>query len=165
MNTPESINAAKDQLNRTLSFFPRVDAKASVIFAVDTSLLAFLATRAFPYGQLGWEWFSIILTLALMAISYWHLYKAAFPSLDGGQESFLYFQEISKRTEANYIDAWKKMSDSEYLNDLMGQIWRNSVILKEKYDHVKWSFYSLALSIAPWISSIVILSIKANPPK
>lgn len=162
MNALESITAAKDQLNRTLTFFPRIDAKASVVFAVDTSLLAVLATRGVLLAQLRWEWIPIVLTLTLLAVSFWHLYKEAFPLLEGGQESLLYFQEISKRTETNYIEAWKKMTEDEYLKDLTGQVWRNSEILQQKYDHMKWAFCSLALSIVPWIVSLVLLSLKAN---
>jgi hypothetical protein len=38
-----SKDDAERQLDRVLSFFPRVDAKASFLFALDTGLLALLA--------------------------------------------------------------------------------------------------------------------------
>ncbi len=59
------------------------------------------------------------------------------------------------------IDAWKDFTDEEYLNDLLGQIWRNSAILTQKFHHMKWAFYSLALAIVPWIISLVVLTFRA----
>ena len=62
----------------------------------------------------------------------------------------LYFNEIAKRTEAKHIETWKSLEESEYLADLLGQVWRNSEILKQKFEHVKWAFYALALALVPW---------------
>ena len=158
MKTLQRIDAARDQLNRTLTFFPRVDGKASVVLGVDTGLLAVLVTRALPYGQLGWVWVPLGLTLFLLAVSFWHLYQEASPSLEGGQESLLYFREIAKNTEAKYIDGWMEISEEEYVNDLLGQVWRNSEILKAKFDHLKYAFHFLALSLIPWAATLVMLS-------
>lgn len=162
MNMLENLVSARDQLNRTLTFFPRVDTKASVVFAVDTSLLAVLATRAFPLAHLRWELIPVGVTLVLLTISFWHLYKEAFPALDGGQESLLYFREIAKRTEGKYVDAWLRMTEEDYLKDLLGQVWRNSEILRQKFDHMKSAFIALALAIVPWMISLALLSLKAN---
>ena len=98
--------------------------------------------------------------MLLLGISFWHLYKEAFPSLEGGQESLLYFNEIAKRTEAKYIERWKSLEESEYLADLLGQVWRNSEILKQKFEHVKWAFYSLALAIVPWLVALAMLTMR-----
>ena len=163
MDMPERINAARDQLNRTLTFFSRVDSKASVVFGVNTGLLAVLATRNLPYSELRWEWIPIGLTLLFLAVSFWQLYREAFPFLEGGQKSLLYFREISKRTEAKYIEAWRQLTDEDHLNDILGQTWRNSEILKQKFDHLKWAFYSLALAIAPWIVALAALTFRATP--
>jgi hypothetical protein len=49
-------NVSKDQLNLVLSFFSRVDAKASVVLGVDTAMAGYLAVRmaslkTMPYWQ------------------------------------------------------------------------------------------------------------------
>ena len=157
MDMPEKTNAARDQLNRTLTFFPRVDSKATAVFGVNAGLLAILATRGLLYSELRWEWVPIGLTLLFLVVSFWHLYHEAFPSLKGGQESLLYFREISTQTEAEYIEAWRQLTDENYLNDILGQTWRNSVILKQKFDHLKLAFCSLALAIVPWIVTLMVL--------
>ena len=162
MTSMEKISAARDQLNRTLTFFPRVDSKASLVFGINTGLLAVLATRSAIYTQLRFEWIPIGLTLLLLGISFGHLYKEAFPSLKGGQESLLYFNEIAKRTEAKYIETWKSLEESEYLADLLGQVWRNSEILKQKFEHVKWAFYALALALVPWLVALAMLTMRTT---
>ena len=40
------------------------------MLGVDTGLLAVLVTRALPYGQLGWAWVPLGLTLLLLAVSF-----------------------------------------------------------------------------------------------
>jgi hypothetical protein len=164
MEIADRINAARDQLNRTLGFFSRVDSKASVVLGVNTGVLGVLAARALPYSALRWEWVPIGLTIGLLAFSYWHLYKAASPSLDGGQESLLYFREIAKRTEAKYGAAWMSITDDEYLKDLVGQVWRNSEILTQKFTHTKYAFNALALALVPWLISLVALALRVSTP-
>lgn len=162
MTSTDLVAAARDQLNRTLTFFPRVDAKASVVLAVNTSMLAVLATRAVPYTQLTWEWIPIGVAALLLGLSFWHIYKEAFPSLEGGHDSLLYFREVAKRTETKYLEAWTGVTESQYLNDLLAQVWRNSEILTKKFDHMRWAFNFLALAIVPWIVSIALLTWRAS---
>lgn len=72
----------------------------------------------------------------------------------------LYFREIAQRTEAKFIDEWLQFMDEEYLKDLLGQVWRNSEILKQKFDHIRWAFNLLALAVVPWLLSVALLSMK-----
>ena len=107
-----------------------------------------------------WEIAVALLPVALICGSLWHLYKGAFPSLEGGALSLIYFREIAKRTEAKFIDEFIKQSEEEYLKDMLGQVWRNSEILKEKFDHLKYAFILLALAILPWVVALIIFSSK-----
>lgn len=75
---------ARDQLTLILGFFPRVDAKASALLAINTAMLAVLASNAPPLSTMSV--FSYVLaggTAALIAASLWFLYRVAFPALDG----------------------------------------------------------------------------------
>ena len=162
MTTADSITAARDQLNRTLTFFPRVDAKASVLLGVDTALIAVLMSRVGPVESLRWEWISIGVALFAIGMSYWNLYKQATPNLAGGEESLLYFNEIGRRTESKYREAWHKLSDDEYLSDLLGQVWRNSCILRQKFQHAKSAFWWLAVGLVPWTISLAFLTLRTT---
>ena|SRR5437868_1527788 len=159
---PPSV--AKDQLNLVLSFFSRVDAKASVVLAVDTAMAGYLAGRlpslkTIPY----WQSWIPILAFVLLGISFWSLYKGAFPNLAGGNQSLIYFREIAKRTEAKFIDEFSAQSETDCMKDMLGQVWRNSEILVEKFNHLKRAFVFMALAVVPWVVSLAIFSARATP--
>ena len=85
--------------------------------------------------------------------------SGAFPSLEGGRGSLIYFREIAKRKEAQYAEEFRSISEEDYLKDLLGQVWRNSEILTEKFDHISTAFNWTAFSILPWVGSLVLLAI------
>jgi hypothetical protein len=96
---------ARDQLTLVLSFFPRVDAKASAILAINTGMLAVLASNAPPLLTLSvFSCISAGIAVAVIAGSLWFLYRVAFPVLHGGHRSLIYFREIARRTEASFIE-------------------------------------------------------------
>ncbi|MGB7040221.1 MAG: Pycsar system effector family protein [Xanthobacteraceae bacterium] len=141
---------AEKQLDRIMGFFPRVDAKGSFLFALNTGMLAFLFLNLRPTDLHAW--FLALpagVAIVTLAASLINLYRSAYPSLKGGAESLIYFREIAKRTEAKYIDAFTKQTDA-YVRDVMGQVWRNSEILTIKYDAVKLAFILTAFTIIPW---------------
>lgn len=150
---------ARDQLTLVLSFFSRVDAKASALLAINTAMLGVLASKSpplstmspFTYGLAG-------ITLVLIAVSLWFLYCVAFPALDGGQQSLIYFREVAKRTETAFVDAFSQQDEGPRVKDLLGQVWRNSCILTAKFDALKRAFIFMALAIIPWAITVALFS-------
>ena len=164
MDIQTRLDLAKDQLDRVLGFFSRVDAKSSIVLAIDTAMLAFLFAQAPALDQLqGWIMLTPAITLILLTVSMGYLYKQGAPSLNGGHQSLIYFREIANRTEANYIDEFIATSEEKYLKDILGQIWRNSEILKEKFDHLESALTALGLAILPWIISIALFATRVAP--
>jgi hypothetical protein len=157
MTIEEQISASEKSLERVLSFFSRIENRASVLFAINTAMLAFLGTNS-PALKYFTEWymFIVVIPIGLIVGSLWCIYKCHFPKLDGGQSSLLYFREISARTEVKFIGEYKKLSKDGYLEDILSQVWRNSEILKEKFDYLKCAFIFLALAIFPWIISLSV---------
>jgi hypothetical protein len=126
---PENLlPICQSQLTLVLNFFPRVDSISSVLLAINTGIIT----------------------------SLWHLYKGAFPRLEGGEGSLIYFREIAKTTEANFVSEFARQDEPTYVNDLLGQVWRNSQILTEKFDHLKKAFWALGLAIVPWAIALLL---------
>jgi hypothetical protein len=166
MKNESLYHASKDQLTLVLSFFARVDAKLSVVLAVDTGMIAVLGTDAPPVRNFSWLMLIFAgVTILLLGLSIFFLYRGAFPSLKGGQASLVYFREIANRTEHKFIEAFKAQGDEQYVTDLLGQVWRNSEILKIKFDSLKIAFTLLALAIVPWIVSLALFAAYNNPAK
>jgi hypothetical protein len=151
--------AAKDELNLVLSFFSRVDAKLSVVLAIDTGMLAVMGTDAPPLKDLTWAMLAVgLVALVLLGASIFFLYRGAFPSLKGGNASLVYFREIAGRTEHQFIQDFKQQPDDDYANDILGQVWRNSEILKAKFDALRIAFTLLAVAIIPWLVTLMLFA-------
>ena len=62
----------------------------------------------------------------------------------------VYFSEIAARTEVKFVDEFITQRETEYTKDVLGQVWRNSEILKQKFAHLKTAFVLTAWSVLPW---------------
>jgi hypothetical protein len=159
MTAEKLVQSSKDQLNLVLSFFPRVETKLSVLLAINTGMLAVLGTNAPPLSA-----FSLLMkvitatTLLLLAASIVMLYLGAFPSLKGGHDSLVYFREIAKRTEHRFVEEFRAQTEERLSADLLGQVWRNSEILRKKYDCLKGAFTLIALAIPLWAVSVLLFA-------
>lgn len=160
MENQKLIDTLKDQLNRTLGFFPRVESKFSVILSVDVGMLALLALNAPPLRQFDWYMLFAVIPVGLIIVSIIQVYFGMFPRLEGGSQSLLYFREIASKTESNFIEAFKAQSEEAYIKDLSGQIWRNFEILKKKFDHLKTAFTLLAWAMVPWLMMLAVFAAK-----
>jgi cytochrome oxidase assembly protein ShyY1 len=85
--------------------------------------------------------------------------KAAAPSHQAGHDSLVYVREIAKSTESKYVDEFTAQFEQAYLKDILSQVWRNSQLLKEKFDHISVAFNWMALAIVLWVAILVVLAI------
>jgi len=151
MDSKEHREFAEGQLDRVLGFFPRVDAKASAIFAIDTALLALLCLNLHLSDLTTWLVAPAIVAALIVTVSLYFVFVCSFPHLAGGEDSLIYFREIAKRTETTYIDQARKSGEDALLKDILGQVWRNSKILKIKFDAVKSATILTLIALVPWL--------------
>lgn len=160
MNAKDRLDIASQQLDRVLSFFPRVEGKATFLLAFNTALLAAVALNLQRGDLHNWP---IVLPAALAIIaqtsSIYFVYFTFFPSLEGGQDSLIYFREIAKNREARYLEKLESVSASTLSRDFAAQIWRNSEILTKKFDTLKLAFILAAVSLLPWFIFLVAASL------
>lgn len=153
----KDIDVIQRQLDRVLGFFPRVEARINGLFGANT-LIMVIAALNLSSGDLR-LWYvtapGALLIVGLL-VSYFHLFRANFPDVNGGEESLIFFKRIQERTEANYIAEFLDCSETKYRNDLLGQAWRNACILCVKYTRVKHAIIASALSIAPFAIFLVV---------
>jgi hypothetical protein len=158
LSEEDRLKAARDQLNLVLSFFSRVDTKLSVVLGANVGMLGVLFTRVTAVGTATFPpyvlWGLIVIFLAALGVSSYHLYNGSFPSLDGGARSLVYFREIAARGEHDFIVAFSRLSSSSLTEDLLSQSWRNSVILTHKFSSLRRAYVWSAFSIIPWALSL-----------
>lgn len=145
------IATIEAQLDRILGFFPRIEARINGLFGVNTLVLAVGALNI-SVSDLKLWYVTIpgaIAALAL-AMSYVFLFRANFPDVRGGAGSLVFFAEIQKRTETDYLDQVLVCSEDDFRKDIISQIWRNSQILCDKYRNVKNAIISTTVALIPF---------------
>jgi len=115
--------------------------------------------KTMPY----WQALIPLTAFLLVGNSIWQLYKGAFPNLTGGNSSLIYFREIARRTGAKFIDEFIAQNETAYVRELLGQAWRNSEILVEKFNHLRLAFVLMALAVFPWTVSLAIFATRTTP--
>lgn len=151
------IDIIQRQLDRLLTFFPRVEARINGLFGVNT-LIFVIAAVNLSAGDLRLWYVTMpgaILLVGLLT-SYYHLFKASFPDDNGGENSLVFFKRIQERTEINYIKEFLDCSEAKFRDDLLGQVWRNACILCVKYTRVKQAIIATALSVVPLIVFLMV---------
>lgn len=147
----QDLNTIEDQLTRTLGFFPRVDAKASGLFAVNTAILTVgILNVKLPDLAIWYVGTPAAIALVTLVASYVFLYRCNFPDLTGGNSSLLYFAEIQKRTEPVYISEYLAADDDGYRRDMLGQVWHNARILCAKYKAIAAAIRLTLASLVPF---------------
>lgn len=145
------IATIEAQLDRVLGFFPRIEARINGLFGVNTLVLAVGALNISVTDLKLW-YVTIPGAVAVLALamSYVFLFRANFPDVRGGADSLIFFAEIQKRTETDYLDQVLACSEDDFRKDMVGQIWRNSQILCDKYRNVKNAIISTTVALVPF---------------
>lgn len=149
------------ELDRVLGFFSRVETKAAFVFALDTALLATTATNLeFNDLNLCTVVLPAMVTCGLAGMSIYYVYQCYFPHLRGHSfPSLIYFGDIAKLKESDFVDQFRKLDEEKYISDVLGQIWRNSEILKIKFDAVATALQLAIVAMVPWITFLVAATV------
>jgi hypothetical protein len=148
------------QLDRTQAFIPRLDTKVSALFAIEAGQLA-VASLNLTVGDLKIWWIAVplVVFLAAAAFVFINLYRCTYPHLKGGHSSLIYFNEIAKLREAEFVQKFGALTTSEFKADLAAQIWRNAEIACLKYGYLRSSTVAAMLSLIPWTGVLLATSL------
>lgn len=151
----ERVQAAWNQLNLVLGFFPRIDTRLSAVLAIDLAMLAITGDR----------WLSQDASLLVIAcaaafalpicVSLYHLWDAIVPDRRGGTNSLVYFRSIAGLEESKYRSRYLSLSSVDLACDLLDQAWRNSRVLECKFTALRNACISMAIAVPPWVFLLV----------
>jgi hypothetical protein len=155
MKDPEKFAFA--QLDRLQGFFGRIEAKASFLFAVNLGLLGFALANT-PLSQLcSLRGICSVITEALLALSMAMLYRVVVPHLrNAGQPSLLYFSDVSHLKMSDFSARIKAITPDELVEDALCQVWRNSEILRRKFEHTRSAFSFTAAALPFWLGGLMM---------
>lgn len=150
------LDVAERQLDRIMGFFPRIDSKVSALFAIVSAQVAFAAVNlSIDDLKTWWVGIPVFAFIVCVVWTIANLYRCTFPHLNGGYASLVFFKEIAKLTEADYIQRYSSLDEATLKRDVMGQIWRNSEILSMKYDYLKQATLAVMIAILPWFLLLI----------
>ncbi|WP_188063715.1 Pycsar system effector family protein [Sphingobium sp. KCTC 72723] len=150
------LEVAERHLALIQSFIPRLDTRVSALFAISCAEIAVAALNLSAGDFQRWYIATpLAILLVAMGVTFFNLYRCAYPHLEGGSASLIYFGEIAKRREADFIRQYKAASVLDLLDDISGQIWRNSEIVACKYRYLKNATQYATASLLPWAIVLV----------
>ena len=146
------LEVAERQLALVHSMIPRADNKVSALWAIVSAQIVVAALNVSVPDMKIWYVAIPVAGFAFLAAgAYVHLYRCAFPSLEGGTNSLTYFAEIAKLREAEFIDRYTAIPVPDLIKDICGQIWRNSEIAKQKFESVRAATKLAMWAALPWV--------------
>ena len=153
------LEVAERQLALIQSFFPRIDSKVSALFAIMSAQIAIVALNVSAEDIIQW-YIGLTLTVFLLvaAAAYVFLYRCSYPHLEGGRNSLVYFAEIAKLRETEFVRDYLAVSVASLAEDVTGQIWRNSQIVDCKFKFLKLATQFAMFSLLPWTFVLIATS-------
>lgn len=158
MNDAEVFESASKQFERTAAFMGRIDSRVPVILGAELGMAAVLALNL-PKPAVVFAWYSaipLVCYLTLACACFWQLYRCTYPTLDGGHNSLIYFREVAKLTESDFIAKFSAQSQADHNRDLLQQVWKVSEIANAKYNDLKIAMQCLGVSIVFWIAVLAV---------
>lgn len=159
MTGEQRLDAAGQQLGFVLQFFPRVEAKMSVILYLNIGMLGILSGKAPAFASISpFGWTVVALFFVTNAMSLVQLYLGSFPTMKDVAPSLTFFRDIARREEAEFVEAFGRTESAQLADDLLCQSWRNSTILAAKFKRLRGAYWYTALSALPWSMAIASFS-------
>lgn len=158
MDDKERIRILETTLARLLQWIAAAESRIAVTLGVDTALMGSMV--AFAPTPSSWTIAAAavgVVAMLCISISLLCVGFASFPRTDGPKQSFIFFQGIADRDEAQYLRDAKALTSEMYAEDLARQCHRNAQIALIKFSWVKRAQAWLFGSVLPWIISIYLL--------
>lgn len=158
----EQVQAAWNQLNLVLGFFPRIDSRLSAVLALDLGMLALVGSR-WPGGDaVTLRTFLLALAFVVpLCVSFYHLWVAIVPDRRGGTGSLVFFRSIASMQESEFRVRFMKLSHTELARDLLEQAWRNARVLECKFNSLRDACRGMAAAVPAWVWLLMELPAKS----
>ena len=127
------IQRAEENYKRQLEWITKTDTRCNIIIAIFVGMVEFLANII--NSNIYWSWFNIsaLIVFASSTIaSIFFIILAQYPKTESPNNSLIYFNTISSLKNQDFISGFKKLTDEEYLDDLLFQTHINAKIVSEK---------------------------------
>ncbi len=154
------IRVGEQSLARQLDWIKAVEAKVSVLVAISVATLGVLVTRIPEQPN---EWWLVglfaIIGGGCFVTSLVFCLLASFPRTKSPNLSLLFFGSITDHSSEEYAKRCAALTEEDYLDDVLKQVYRNAEIAVVKFGNVKWATGFLLGGILPWLVSLYVMGV------
>ncbi len=160
MSPADKIHVAEQCLARQLDWIKAVEAKVSVLVAMNVATLGVLVTRI-PEQPNNWWLVGLFAFLGggCFVTSLVFCLLASFPRTKSPNLSLLFFGSISDHSSEEYTKRFGSLTENDYLDDVLKQVYRNAEIAGVKFGNVKCATGFLLGGILPWLVSLYVMGV------
>lgn len=158
MDKQNLIERAEKNLERQLEWISRYDTRVSFVAGISIAMIGFLTSIASEV--IVWSFaikLDFITSGILLFTSLICIYFGQYPKTNSGNPSLLYFGTIGTMDCDKFKKHFKALSNAGYLNDLLSQTHKNSVIITKKFTFLKVALILLLVSVVPWAFAIFLV--------
>ena len=164
MSVREQTQAAEAILDRLLDWVSKTDTKFALLVGIDTAMLGTLsgfASAARPSSAV--HIFVAALAATLLCLSLLAVGVGTFPRTRGPEGALIYFGSIARKGASEFKERFRSRTPDHHLDDVLGQVHRNSEIVDKKFGSLRWAYYTLLASVIPWAVALYSLGAFTTP--
>jgi hypothetical protein len=159
----EQVQAAWNQLNLVLGFFPRIDTRLSAVLALDLGMLALIGGRWPAWDAVTLRMMCLTVGFLFpLCVSFYYLWVAIVPDRRGGTGSLVFFRSIASMQESDFRSRFLTLSNTQLACDLLEQAWRNARVLECKFDSLRIACLGMAVAVPAWVWLLMELPAKSS---
>lgn len=158
METHDRIRVMEASMERLLRTNTGADTKVATLVGMNTTMLAVLAALITRQEMTSvWLVGLAVLAGSGLLLGLFFLSLSSLPRTSRPARSIVFFGAISAVGSETFAGRVKEITDEEYLDDLIDQCYRTSIIATQKFRWIRRAQMAWYGSIIPWLLTVYIL--------
>jgi hypothetical protein len=142
---------AEKSLSQMIDWIGRHDSRSAGLMGITVAMMGALSAATPSIKQ--WNGL-FIFVLTLCAVGFgnvlYQLMRGQIPRMRPGRPSLSFFGSVAAMPQDEFRERFVKLTEEEYLDDILNQCYVNARILRSKFRCLKRGLVSLLLTALPW---------------
>jgi hypothetical protein len=146
---------AEKSLSQMIDWIGRHDTRSAGLMGITVAMMGALSAATPPIKQ--WTGlFSVALAITAIGFGYilYQLMRGQIPRMRTDKPSLSFFGTVAGMQQDEFRERFVKMTEEEYLDDVLNQCYVNARILRSKFRCLKRGLTGLLLTAVPWTWAI-----------
>jgi hypothetical protein len=150
-----SIERAEKTLQRMLEWIGRHDLRSGATMGITVAMLGALSAATPPIHKWNLPFtVALVLTGIGFAFVVGEIIHGLFPRLRNDRPSMFFFGSIAAMPQEEYKRRFLALTDEEYIQDVLGQVYLNARILRSKFRSLRRAIMALMFTVPSWACAL-----------